>query len=138
MRWEVRPEPAGRADALWEAQKAVQAPVFEALLAELAGRGELAAAPGAPGEMLPTRPVGRGERVRLELYFRRSIVRSTSRWLKHTVTFEGWLEYIVRKASRHAGEPIELTDRERRWPLVFLWGRAFDYLRTKNRKGSPR
>ena len=138
MRWEVRPEPAGRADALWEAQKAVQAPVFEALLAELAGRGELTAAPGAPGEMLPTRPVGRRERVRLELYFRRSIVRSTSRWLKHTVTFEGWLEYIVRKASRHTGEPIELTDRERRWPLVFLWGRAFDYLRTKNRKGSPR
>ena len=67
-----------------------------------------------------------------------SIVRSTTRWLKHTVTFEGWLDYIVRKVSRHTGEPIELTDRERRWPWVFLWGRLFAFLRTKNRKGSPR
>ena len=41
--------------------------------------------------------------LRLELYFRRSIVRATARWLKHIVTFEGWLDYIVRKASRHTG-----------------------------------
>ena len=138
MRWEVRPEPAGRADALWQAQEDVQAPVFEALLNELAERGEAAPVPGGPGTFAPTRPVGRGERLRLEIYFRRSIVRATSRWLKHTVTFEGWLDYISRKASRHGGETIELTDRERRWPLVFLWGRAFRYLRTKDRKGSPR
>jgi hypothetical protein len=82
--------------------------------------------------------VSAGERLGLELYFRRSIVRSTARWLKHTVTFEGWLDYIARKASRHTGEPIELTERERRWPLVFLWARLFAYLRAKNRKGSPR
>jgi len=136
MRWEVRPEPAGRADALWEAQRLAQVPVFEALLHELAGRGEIVGAPGAPGWVAPTRPVGPLERARLEVYFRRSIARSTARWLKHVVTFEGWLDYIVRKASRHGGETIELTERERRWPLVFLWGRVFRYLRTKNRKGS--
>jgi len=137
MRWEVRPEPAGRADTLWEAQRPLQLPVFEVLLEELASRGELAPFPGAAEEWAPTRPVGARERLSLELYFRRSIVRSTSRWLKHTVTFEGWLDYIVRKASRHSGEPIELTERERRWPLVFLWGRVFRYLRSRNRKGSP-
>jgi predicted nucleotidyltransferase len=138
MRWEVRPEPAGRADALWEAQKAVQLPVLEALLGELAARGELAPAPGAPRSWTPTRPVGAVERLRLELYFRRSIVRSTTRWLKHVVTFEGWLDYLVRKAGRHTGAPIELTKRERRFPLVFLWGRVFAYLRNKNRDGRPR
>ena len=137
MRWEVRPEPAGRADALWEAQRLAQAPVFEALLRELAGRGEIVGAPGAPGWVAPTRPVGVLERARLELYFRRSIARSTARWLKHVVTFEGWLDYIARKASRHGGETIELTERERRWPLVFLWPLVFRYLRTRNRKGSP-
>jgi len=137
MRWEVRPEPAGRPDALWAAQRLAQVPVFEALLGELAGAGEVVAAPGAPGDVTPTLPVGALERVRLELYFRRSIVRSTARWLKHVVTFEGWLDYIVRKASRHTGEPIELTERERRWPLVFIWGRVFRHLRTKNSKGSP-
>ena len=137
MRWEVRPEPAGRADALWEAQRPLQLPVLQVLLEELADHGELVRCPGVASEWAPTRPVGARERLSLELYFRRSIVRSTSRWLKHTVTFEGWLDYILRKASRHTGEPIGLTERERRWPLVFLWGRLFRYLRTKNRKGSP-
>jgi hypothetical protein len=137
MRWEVRPEPAGRADALWEAQRELQVPVFEALLSELADLGELEPVPGEAGERRPTRPVGLAERLRLELYFRRSIARSTTRWLKHTVTFEGWLDYILAKASRHTGEEIVLTDRERRWPWVFLWARMFRYLRTRNRKGSP-
>jgi hypothetical protein len=138
MRWEVRPEPAGRADALWEAQRRLQVPVFDALLDELSARGELVPFPGAASERTPARPVGARERLRLELYFRRSIVRSTTRWLKHVVTFEGWLDYIVQKAGRHTGRRIELTERERRWPLVFLWGRVFDHLRNKNRDGRPR
>jgi hypothetical protein len=137
MRWEVRPEPAGRADVLWEAQRALQLPVLELLLEELAERGEIVLVPAAASEWANARPVGLRERVSLELYFRRSIVRSTSRWLKHTVTFEGWLDYILRKANRHTGEPIELTARERRWPWIFLWGRLFRYLRTKNSKRSP-
>jgi hypothetical protein len=136
MRWEVRPEPPGRADALWEAQAALQVPVFEALLEELAARGELSSSPGAG--YAAARPVSARERLGLELYFRRSIVRATARWLKHTLTFEGWLDYIVRKASRHTGEPIELTERERRWPLVFLWGRLFGYLRARRRRAVPR
>jgi hypothetical protein len=136
MGWEIRPEPAGRADALWEAQRDVQIPVFEALLQELAERAEVAPVSGRPRTFTPARPVGPAERFRLELYFRRSMARATSRWLKHTVTFEGWLDYILRKAGRHTGEAIELTDRERRWPRVFLWARLFRYLREKNRKGS--
>ena len=137
MRWEVRPEPTGRADVLWEAQRPLQLPVLDLLLEELAERGELVPVPGESRQWEKTRPVGAGERLSLELYFRRSIVRATSRWLKHTVTFEGWLDYILRKANRHTGEPVELTERERRWPWIFLWGRLFRYLRTKNRKGSP-
>jgi hypothetical protein len=133
----VRPEPAGRADVLWEAQAPLQVPVFQTLLDGLVERGELAPLPGAKGLLAPTRPVGRGERLRLYFYFRRSMARATARWLKHVVTFEGWLDYIVRKASRHTGTAIELTDRERRWPLVFLWGRVFRYLRTRTRKETP-
>ena len=133
------PAGAGRTRRrLWEAQRALQLPVLERLLEELADRGEsLPVLPGAASQWARARPVGARERLSLELYFRRSIVRSTSRWLKHTVTFEGWLDYILRKANRHTGEPIQLTERERRWPWVFLWGRLFRYLRTKNSKGSP-
>jgi len=132
MSWEVRPEPAGRAEALWEAQRQEQTPVFEALLAELAGRGELV--PGAEGTFTLARRVGWLERRRWELYFGRSMARATLRWLKHVLSFEGWLDYIVRKASRHAGERIELTERERRWPWIFLWGRFIRYLRNKDRR----
>ena len=138
MTWEVRPEPAGRADTLWQAQESLQVPVFEALLYELVARGDLAPVAGQSGTFMPTRPVALAERLRLEAYVRWSIVRATSRWLKHVVTFEGWLEYIVRKASRHTGEPITLSERERRWPWIFAWGRLFRYLRHKDEPGSPR
>jgi hypothetical protein len=136
MSWEVRPEPAGRSRALWEAQRAEQTPVFEALLRELRARGELA--PAGEGRFAVARPVGRLERLRLGLYFRRSMARATTRWLKHVLTFEGWLDYIVRKASRHTGERIELSERERRWPWLFAWGRLVRYLRTRDRREDGR
>jgi hypothetical protein len=135
MSWEVRPEPPGRAAALWEAQREEQVPVFEALLAELAGRGEVVPA-GPGGVFSPARPVSAGETFRLKLYFRRSIARSTARWLKHVLSFEGWLDYILRKANRHGGEPVELSERERRWPLIYLWPRLVRYLRARKHKGS--
>jgi hypothetical protein len=138
MRWEVRPEPRGAPTRCGRRRPPFKSRSFEALLRELAAQGELAPVAGPSPGWAPTRPVGAAERLRRAVYFRRSIVRATSRWLKHTVTFEGWLDYIARKASRHAGEPIVLTERERRWPRVFLWGRLLAYLRARNRKGSPR
>jgi len=135
MSWEVRPEAPGRALALWDAQKGEQTPVFEALLASLAARGRIALS--GDGEWAPTRPADDLETFRWTWYFRRSILRSTTRWLKHVMSFEGWLDYLLRKASRHTGEEMELSERERRWPLVFLWPRVLRYLRAKQEKGRP-
>jgi hypothetical protein len=137
MSWEVRPESPGRAEALWDAQREEQTPVFGALLSELAARGELGPAAGAEGLWSPTRPASGRETSHLRLYFRRSIVRSTARWLKHVLSFEGWLDYILHKAQRHGGEPVELTERERRWPLIFLWPRLYRHLRASKRKENP-
>jgi len=133
MSWEVRPEPAGRAQALWRAQEAEQVPVFEALLHDLAGRGQIVRDPGDAGWSV-AEPATWREREGLKLYFRRSIARATTRWLKHMLSFEGWLEYIVQKVSRHSGQKIELTERERRWPWIFAWGRVWRYLRTKDER----
>jgi hypothetical protein len=135
MSWEVRPEPKGRADALWLAQREEQIPVFEALLADLAARAEVIPAGEEPRTWAMRHAVRWPERLRVELYFRRSLVRATTRWLKHVVSFEGWLEYILRKANRHAGESLQLTEREKRWPWIFLWGRLFRYLHTKDQGG---
>lgn len=135
MRWELRPEPKGRAEQLWQAQRALQTPVLEALLTELGGEGELAPVAGRPGIWSVVRQATDLERFRRASYFRLSIVRATVRWLKHMVSFEGWLEYIVQKASRHSGQSIELSERERRFPLLFLWGRVYRHLAAARKGG---
>ncbi len=136
MSWEVRPEPAGRAAALWSAQCEAQRPILATLLRALEGRGVRRADGGSPPRWRMVEAPGAVERLRLRLYFCHSLLRATTRWAKHMLTFEGWLEYIVRKASRHTGETIELSERERRWPIVFLWPRVVRYLRRKDRKGT--
>jgi len=129
MSWEIRPEPPGRAAALWQAQQSIQTPVLVALLEGVQAAGDLRRTDDGLWQL--TQAGSWLDRLRLRIYFSRSIVRSTVRWTKHILSFEGWLDYIARKASRHTGEPIVLTERERRWPLVFLWGRAFRYLRDR-------
>lgn len=130
---EIRPEPPGRSLALWEAQRGYLDPVYAALLEELCRAGRLRRAP--EGRFGLAEPVQPSERRRVRRYFRRSLVRTTARWGKHMVTFEGWLDYIVHKAERHTGRPIELTPRERRHPLVFLWPRVVRYLRARRSSG---
>jgi hypothetical protein len=71
--------------------------------------------------------------MRLSAYFAWSKVRATVRWAKYVVTFDDWLEFILAKARRHSGQEIELTPRERRLPLVFLWPRVLRYFRHKDR-----
>lgn len=130
MRGEIRPEPRGRADVLFESQREYHRAVYALLLAELAAAGELVEP--APGRYALARPAGAWERLRVRLYFRRSLLRATARWAKHMLTFDDWLEYILHKARRHTGQPLELSERERRWPLLFLWPRLFRYLREKD------
>jgi hypothetical protein len=124
---EIRPEPQTRTDVLWEAQRDLQLPLYTKLLAGLEQAGQLnEPEPGAYGL---AHPVGWMERVRWACYFRWSMVRSTARWAKHVITYQDWLDFVVRKARRHSGLDIVLTPRESRFPLVFLWPRVFSYLR---------
>jgi hypothetical protein len=131
MAAEIRPEKAGRADALFESQRDYHGGVYPALLAELHGKGELVSTGGA-GYAL-ARPAGAWERARLRAFFRWSLLRATARWAKYVITFDGWLEYILHKAQRHTGQDIALDARERRWPLVFIWPRILRYFRDKDR-----
>jgi len=47
------------------------------------------------------------------------------------VLYDDWLDYVVRKIARRSGVTVELTARERRWPLIFLWPKAIQYLRSR-------
>jgi len=130
LRSEIRPEPADRAEALFQAEAPYMRKVFSLLLRDLAGEGELIE---NKGKYSLAQSVRLGERLRTELYFRWSLLRATLRWAKYMITFEDWLNYILRKAERHTGSHILLKPMERRLPLIFLWPRLFRYLREKER-----
>ena len=73
-------------------------------------------------------PPGRLRRLVAGIYFKQSKVRSTLRWLKYVALYDDWLDYLVRKVERRGGVKIELTPRERRWPLIFLWPRTIRFI----------
>ena len=125
---EIRPEAKDHADTLFAAQRETLLGIYGPLLERLHARGVLA----RDGEaFLQRRLAGPIARLRVRSYFRRSRLRTTLRLLKHPFLYDGWLDYLVRKIDRSTGEKIELTERERRWPLIWLWPRAFRYLRRR-------
>lgn len=54
---------------------------------------------------------------------------SLARLSKALFTFEGGLDYIAWKLERHSGQRIDVPDRVRRYPLVFVWGMVWDLYR---------
>jgi hypothetical protein len=150
---EIRPEVGDHAKTLAEAQQAALRAIYSPLLQSLAARGELvvlegqAFGPGVTDDRTadPFTTVYRQrvqptwlDRWRVRWYFQRSKARTTARLLKHVVLYEGWLDYIVRKIERSGDAKIELTRREQRWPLIFLWPRFFRYLRDRPQRRRPR
>ncbi len=77
---EIRPEPEGRAEALWRAQEDYLRSVYSVLLDALQARGDLVAP--EPGIYALARPATARERGGSRLYFRWSLVRATARWAK--------------------------------------------------------
>ncbi|MCC5886441.1 MAG: hypothetical protein JJT88_08405 [Gammaproteobacteria bacterium] len=46
---------------------------------------------------------------------------SLARLIKGLYTFDGGLDYVAWKLERHTGKPVEIPERVRRRPLIFLW-----------------
>jgi hypothetical protein len=133
-RAEIRPEDDARIDALLAVQRETLAPMFDALLADLADRRVLSRAGDAYADPAPP---GAAARLAARAWFWRSKARATLRWAKYVALYDGWLDYVVKKVERRSGERFDLTERERRWPLLFLWPRALRFLgsRPQRRRG---
>jgi hypothetical protein len=131
-RAEIRPESPGRVQEVFSVQREFWIETYTPILD--AGR-ELA----VEGDRwrLVQRPSW-ARRARWSWYFRVSRLRATLRWSKYVLTFDGWLDYIVRKVEHRTGQTIELTPLERRWPLLTLWPKAWRVLRTARRRNSTR
>ena len=69
--------------------------------------------------------ISAGERRRCRLAWKVRQVQgkllSLLRLMKAAFTFRGGVDYIVWKLERHSGVKIELTPRQRRYPLLFGW-----------------
>jgi len=122
---ELRPENTSRALEIHDAQAEWLERAYAEVLEEETSAGRLVRADG--GGYRFVRPPGRWARFRTRVYFMRSKARATLRWFKYIVTFDGWLPYLVRKVERRTGETVELSERERRYPLIFLWPRVFRF-----------
>jgi hypothetical protein len=125
---EIRPEGGERIAALIAAQRDVVLPVYDSLLQWLVA-SRIAAKEGNVYRL--TSRAGLTRRVASRAWFLKSKARATARWLKYVALYEGWLEYIVQKIARRSGRTIVLTERERRWPLIFLWPKVIEYVRTR-------
>ena len=126
---EIRPESAARARSIFEAQRAYLVNTFGQVLATALQEGTIAE-DRRHGYFLTTEP-GAFARIRRRVYLTWSKIRVTGRWLKHTLTFEGWLPYVVRKVERRTGLEVHLSPLERAWPLLFVWPRVIKVLASR-------
>jgi len=131
-RGEIRPEAPERVFQVFQAQKDTVVAFARGALEAAESRGEV-----VKEEELYSwaQPPGLAARLLQSAYFTISKTRATTRWFKYMITFNGWLDYIQSKIERRAGFEIEIQERDRRWPLIFLWPKLFFVLRTL--KGPP-
>ncbi|MFQ5643441.1 MAG: hypothetical protein ACE5FQ_07055 [Thiogranum sp.] len=54
---------------------------------------------------------------------------SLARLTKALFTFDGGLDYMAWKLERHSGVHIDIPERVRRYPLIFVWGLVLDLYR---------
>jgi len=66
---------------------------------------------------------------RTRRFLARSRRRGLLRWPKYVITVDGWLDILLDKLERHHGVKLELSPRERRWPLLFAWGKYLEMRR---------
>lgn len=130
---EIRPEAPGRIRTLLDAQQATIVPMYAGLLQWLADNGVLES---HRGDYFDSHPPGRWSRLRTAAYFRVSKLRATVRWAKYVTLYDDWLDYVLQKVARRSDVAIELTERERRWPLIFLWPKALRFLRSRPQRRS--
>jgi hypothetical protein len=132
---EIRPEARSRVREVTDAQMSFFRLVYGRVLQTGTRDGRLE----QEGELfrLAKKP-GWRERWRAGHFFRRSKTRATLRWFKYMLTFDDWLDYIVRKIERRSGERIELTRAERRFPVILLWPKVFRLMRALKAAESKR
>jgi hypothetical protein len=122
-RAELRAEGGTRAAQLTQANLAYYRAVTRAAMALLAHRLEIEATAQQARYATSIAPLRRGAgRLGWTLRIAQGKLLSVARLVKALFTFSGGLDYIAWKLERHSGVPVDIPDRVRRYPLIFVWG----------------
>jgi hypothetical protein len=132
---EIRPEAGSRVLEVCNAQSRFFRLAYGRVLNEAVAEGDLLLEDGHYRLAYKT---SWRQRWQVGHFFRRSKLRATLRWFKYMLTFDDWLDYIVRKVERRSGVRIELTRSERRFPIIFLWPKAVRVIRAMRRSEPSR
>ena len=89
----------------------------------LAAEGRLRVAGESEGALTIVEPPRELASARRAWRWRRPVAKALAiaGLLKTAFTFDGWLPYVVWKLERQSGASIELSERQRRRPLLFAW-----------------
>ena len=119
LRTETHESIRGHYDANAERYDAVTGPALELLRQQ--GWLDAVIARGSAFEVHI--PPARRQRARLRWQLLWPVCKALAlvRLLKNATTFGDWVPYILWKLERHTGRPVEVTDRQRRHPLLFGW-----------------
>ncbi len=130
-RAELRSEQPATIDALYAADPARYDRVLSLALAVLQEEGRLRAVEPAGDLVRVEQDPSALARARRAWRWRRPLAKLLAilGLLKTAFTFDGWLGYAVWKLERHSGRTIELSERQRRRPLLFAWPVIFRLLR---------
>lgn len=130
-RAELRSEQPASIAAIAAAAPERYAAVLRAALEVLAERGACELLGETGGELRVAQDPLARTRARRAWRLRRPLTKALAiaGLLKTAFTFEGWLPYAVWKLERHSGRRIELSERQRRRPLVYGWPVIFRLLR---------
>ena len=132
---EIRPEATSRVREVFDAQLDFFRLVYRRVLQNGVRDGRLV----VDGELFRVaKKASWRERWRVAHFFRRSKARATMRWFKYMLTFDDWLDYIVRKIERRSGQRVELTRAERQFPVILLWPKAIRLIRALKQAESKR
>jgi len=128
---ELRPESQEAVRSLYASQPERFDAVGRAALGELAKAGWLDTVENRGGSVEVHQAPARRIAGRLRWHLTRPIAKliNFARLLKSAGTFGDWVPYILWKLERHTGEPIEVSERQRRHPLLFGWPILFRLVR---------
>jgi len=124
---ETRVEASSKVPKLFQSEKPFYLEIYPALL-----RKNPLALDGSNGEyQLQGNSWLRGwRRFRFRMFLKRSRIRGILRWPKFLVTVDEWVDIILAKIERSKGIKLDVTERQRRHPIIFGWPHFFRLLRS--------